>query len=121
MKKSTAIILCALGFFALWCSLPDSNENQDIIVQKYSESVSVTNSLPPATVPAVQSAPYHFILNTSTNCVHSENSCTAAQQILDKNYAEIDIGSDRLADYEGVYWACGKCCSYELREILPKP
>ena len=71
--------------------------------------------------PAPQAKTYHLILNTDTNCVHINEHCSAAEKILPENYAVIDIEETDLGTYEGVYWACGKCCDSTLRKALPKP
>lgn len=61
----------------------------------------------------------HFILNTDSNCVHINASCTAAEKILPENYSEIDIPENELSDYSGQYWACGKCSNI-YKDELPK-
>ena len=61
----------------------------------------------------------HFVLNAATGCVHANSSCSAAQKILPENYSTLDIPEDQLANYEGVYWACGKCAK-RYSSQLPK-
>lgn len=66
----------------------------------------------------------HFILNTETNCVHSDPTCRAAKKIKKGNREEIDIGTDELAAYsKDGYWACGMkgCNDSETIKALPKP
>lgn len=81
---------------------------------------------PPEPVQPVETAPaepvadvVHFILNMESGCVHADAGCSAAQNIAPENYGEIDIASDQLADYNGTYWACGKC-SKPYSDVLPK-
>lgn len=59
----------------------------------------------------------HFIVNTDSHCAHSDPYCSAAENIVPENYAEIDVYEDELSKYSGVYWACGKC-SIRYRDIL---
>ncbi len=61
----------------------------------------------------------HFIINIESGCVHADAGCSAAQNISPENYSEIDIASDQLANYNGTYWACGKC-SKQYSDVLPK-
>lgn len=68
----------------------------------------------------VQPTLMHFVLNMETNCIHEDPQCTAAQKILPENYTELDIYDNELQNYNNIYWACGKCCSDNLRSILPK-
>ncbi|MCM1507021.1 MAG: PASTA domain-containing protein [Ruminococcus flavefaciens] len=81
--------------------------------------VKVSLGQQPTEPPAQNSNSIHFILNTESNCIHKNSSCSAAQKIAPENYDEIDIASDQLADYSGTYWACGKC-SKQYSSILPK-
>lgn len=81
---------------------------------------------PPEPVQPVETTPaepvanvVHFILNMESGCVHADAGCSAAQNIAPENYGEIDIASDQLADYNGTYWACGKC-SKQYSDVLPK-
>lgn len=78
-----------------------------------------TSVIPEATQP-VQPTLIHFVLNMETNCIHEDPQCTAAQKILQENYTEIDIYDNELQNYNNIYWACGKCCSDNTRNILPK-
>lgn len=71
----------------------------------------------PPPPPVVENVSVHFILNTSTNCIHTKN-CTAAQKILPENYSEIDLYENDLPNYYGVYWACG-ICAKKYKNILP--
>lgn len=61
----------------------------------------------------------HYILNTETLCLHTKNTCTAAQKIDKENYDEVDIGSEEFDEYsENGYWGCGIC---NKNKALPKP
>ena len=67
---------------------------------------------------------YRFILNKETLCLHTSDTCRAAQKIDDDNYAVINIGADEIDDYsEKGYWCCGisGCNDNDLRKLLPKP
>lgn len=66
-----------------------------------------------------ESTTLHFILNLESNCIHIDRYCSAAQKITQENYSEIDIPESDLANYENIYWACGKC-SRIYKDILPK-
>ncbi len=61
----------------------------------------------------------HFILNTDTNCVHLNDTCNAARQILPENYVEIDIPENEIIYYKNEYWACG-ICAKKYKDQLPK-
>lgn len=61
----------------------------------------------------------HFILNLDTNCIHINPECSAALKILPENYSTVDITEDDLGNYNGTYWACGKC-SNKYTNMLPK-
>lgn len=96
---------------------------EEIIVERNIEPAPKLQENPVTTgyvAPTSLAKTYHFVLNTDTNCVHSNSKCSAAEKILPENYAEIDISEDELASYKGVYWACGKCCNKTLRDVLPK-
>ncbi|MDE5768644.1 MAG: Ltp family lipoprotein [Oscillospiraceae bacterium] len=60
-----------------------------------------------------------FILNAETGCIHINEECSAAQKILPENRSAISIWDNELANYYGVYWACGKCSS-RYSSDLPK-
>lgn len=62
----------------------------------------------------------HFILNLETNCIHVNPNCNAALKILPENYSTVDIAESDLGNYNGTYWACGKCCSFNYKQLLPK-
>lgn len=70
---------------------------------------------PPAPEPNV----LQFVLNLETSCVHIDANCSAAEKILPENYTVIEIWDNELANYAGIYWACGKCSKLYSDE-LPK-
>lgn len=74
--------------------------------------------------PVIETTPVqttvHFILNLDTSCIHIKPDCSAAQKILPENYSTIDIAENDLGNYNGTYWACGKCCPNSYRKLLPK-
>lgn len=66
----------------------------------------------------------HFILNSDTMCLHSNEKCRAALKIDKENYSEIDIGIDEYKNYSNDgYWACGVggCNDKDTKKALPKP
>lgn len=99
-----------------------------VVKVKVSMGQPPVETTPPELVPPSETVPpaepvvniTHFILNMETSCIHTDASCSAAQKILPENYAEIDIPDNEISDYNNVYWACGKCCSNDLRNALPK-
>lgn len=95
-------------------------------------TTTITTTVPTTALPVVTTIVYtqppteppvpksiHFVLNTDSNCVHINENCSAAKKILPENWSEIDIPESSLADYNGTYWACGKCSSRYKNE-LPK-
>ena len=82
-----------------------------------------TEKIPETQPPVVETMPVqttvHFILNLETNCIHINPECSAALKILPENYSTVDITEDDLGNYNGTYWACGKC-SHGYTGILPK-
>ncbi|MDE6834927.1 MAG: hypothetical protein K2J39_11890 [Ruminococcus sp.] len=96
--------------------------------KKVSETTTkYTTSPPTERIPETQSpvvtpvqTALHFILNLETNCIHIDSGCSAALKILPENYSTVDIKEDDLSSYNGTYWACGKCCPSNYRQLLPK-
>ncbi|MCM1315902.1 MAG: hypothetical protein NC205_00765 [Prevotella sp.] len=82
-----------------------------------------TEKIPETQPPVIETTPVqialHFVLNLDTNCIHINPECSAALKILPENYSTVDITEDDLANYNGTYWACGKC-SHGYTGILPK-
>ncbi|MDE5582484.1 MAG: hypothetical protein K2J08_02090 [Ruminococcus sp.] len=83
-----------------------------------------TEKVPETQPPVIETVPVqialHFVLNLDTNCIHINPECSAALKILPENYSTIDITEDNLGNYNGTYWACGKCCPNNYRQLLPK-
>ena len=98
---------------------PSKVEKGTVVKVKVSLGPISAQTTPPQTVQPAQSAIVHFILNTDTNCVHINEKCRAAQQILPENYSTIDIAESDLSNYNGIYWACG-ICSKADSNIIPK-
>lgn len=73
----------------------------------------------PEPEPDSEAGTVHFIINTESQCVHTKETCRAAQKILAENYDTIDICEDEIADYAYQYWACG-ICAKEYSDLLPK-
>lgn len=73
--------------------------------------------------PVIETSPVqtvlHFVLNLDTSCIHINPDCSAAQKILPENYSTVDLTEDDLVNYNGIYWACGKC-SKKYTNTLPK-
>lgn len=73
--------------------------------------------------PVIETSPVqtvlHFVLNLETSCIHIDPNCSAALKILPENYSTVDIADSDLLNYNGIYWACGKC-SEEYTNVLPK-
>lgn len=80
-------------------------------------TVLVIDTQPPVEIPA--SKEIFFVLNTETNCIHTNENCSAAQKILPENKEYIVISEDEIGNYYNVYWACGKC-SKTYSDVLPK-
>lgn len=80
-------------------------------------TVLVIDTQPPVEIPA--SKEIFFVLNTETNCIHTNENCSAAQKILPENKEYIVISEDEIGNYYNVYWACGKC-SKAYSDVLPK-
>ena len=82
-----------------------------------------TEKIPETQPPVIETTPVqitlHFVLNLDTNCIHIDPDCSAALKILPENYSTVDITEDDLGNYNGTYWACGKC-SHGYTGILPK-
>lgn len=103
------------------------HENQLIETETSNEKTEnqLTKTEIPTTETEKQTEPapkvLHFIVNTDTGCVHINSRCSAAEAIDPVNRAEIDIPENELKNYQGVYWACGKCCSGGMKTMLPKP
>ena len=79
------------------------------------EPPTVLETQPPVPEPKL----LYFVLNLETNCIHINEECSAAKKILPENRSAISIWDDELANYYGVYWACGKCSS-RYSSDLPK-
>ncbi|MDE5884760.1 MAG: hypothetical protein K2H29_06770 [Oscillospiraceae bacterium] len=79
------------------------------------EPPTVLETQPPVSEPKL----LYFVLNLETNCIHINEECSAAKKILPENRSAISIWDDELANYYGVYWACGKCSS-RYSSDLPK-
>ena len=79
----------------------------------------VSTEKPVETQPPVVQTALHFVLNLETSCIHIDPDCSAALKILPENYSTVDIAKDDLGNYNGIYWACGKC-SREYTGVLPK-
>ncbi|MCM1508258.1 MAG: hypothetical protein NC177_14190 [Ruminococcus flavefaciens] len=98
--------------------------------EKATEEVTKPITEPPTTKapetqpPIIETTPVqttlHFILNLDTSCIHIDSGCSAAQKIAPENYSTVDIAENDLGNYNGIYWACGKCCSNDMRQKLPK-
>ncbi len=82
-----------------------------------------TEKIPETQPPAIETSPVqttlHFILNLETSCIHIKPDCSAALKILPENYSTVDIADSDLWNYNGIYWACGKC-SKKYTDVLPK-
>lgn len=95
-------------------------------VTKASQPITepTTTKSPETQPPVIETTPVqttvHFILNLDTSCIHIKPDCSAAQKILPENYSTIDIAENDLGNYNGTYWACGKCCPNSYRQLLPK-
>lgn len=73
----------------------------------------------PEPEPDSEAGTVHFIINTESQCIHTKETCRAAQKILAENYDTIDICEDEIANYAYQYWACG-ICAKEYSDLLPK-
>lgn len=80
-------------------------------------TVLVIDTQSPVEIPI--SKEIFFVLNTETNCIHTNENCSAAQKILPENKEYIVISEDEISNYYNVYWACGKC-SKAYSDVLPK-
>lgn len=79
----------------------------------------IPETQPPVIETTLVQITLHFVLNLETNCIHIDPDCSAAKKIIPENYSTVDIPSDELGNYSGVYWACGKC-SRNYKDTLPK-
>lgn len=98
-----------------------SKENAEKVTQPVTEppTEKPVETQPPVIETSPIQTTVHFILNLETNCIHTNPNCSAVLKILPENYSTVDIAEDDLVNYNGTYWACGKC-SKEYTNILPK-
>lgn len=103
-----------------------SQDTYDTTTKKITEPITEppTTKAPETQPPVIETTPVqttvHFILNLDTSCIHIKPDCSAAQKITPENYSTVDIAENDLGNYNGTYWACGKCCPNSYRQLLPK-
>ncbi|MDE6780888.1 MAG: hypothetical protein K2J40_05450 [Ruminococcus sp.] len=103
----------------------ESSDTEELTTEKVTEPITEPPTERPVEtqLPVIETSPVqttlHFILNLETSCIHIDPNCSAALKILPENYLTVDIADSDLWDYNGIYWACGKC-SKSYTDILPK-
>ncbi|MDE6035375.1 MAG: PASTA domain-containing protein [Ruminococcus sp.] len=99
---------------------PSKVEKGTVVKVKVSLGPVAVQTTPPQAVQPAQQVSKTYVLNTDTNCIHANPQCSAAQKIIPENYSEVVISESELSNYTNIYWACGKCCSYNEKNTLPK-
>lgn len=104
----------------------ETEKSTETVTEKTTEKATEppTEKLAETKSPAIETTSVqttvHFILNLDTSCIHINPDCSAAQKITPENYSTVDIAESDLENYNGTYWACGKCCPNNYRQLLPK-